>query len=273
MAEQGSSPQHMKPQSRRMKVPIIIGLIALVLIAGGWGISLWLTPAPQVEPEPAAQALKPVEREDEPETTPEEPIRVDGPIDFAALQATNPEIYAWINIPGTNVDYPICQSLADHTFYLNHDAQGNYADAGALYSESNNSTTFNDSVTLIYGHSGYGDAMFGTLHNFSNKEFFDNNEFFTIYTPGHILTYRVVSAYMYDDRHIMNSFDFAKEGVTESYFATVTNPDSLLKNTREGIVLAPSDKIVQLSTCMNEPELAANRFLVTGVLISDQLTN
>ena len=34
----------------------------------------------------------------------------ENPIDFDALANTNDEIYAWITIPNTNVDYPVLQS-------------------------------------------------------------------------------------------------------------------------------------------------------------------
>lgn len=32
--------------------------------------------------------------------------KVDIPIDFAALKEKNPDVYAWISIPGTAIDYP-----------------------------------------------------------------------------------------------------------------------------------------------------------------------
>ena len=41
----------------------------------------------------------------------------DNPIDFASLKETNDEIYAWINVPGTKVDYPILQSKESDDFY------------------------------------------------------------------------------------------------------------------------------------------------------------
>lgn len=46
----------------------------------------------------------------------------DNPIDFASLKETNDEIYAWINVPGTKVDYPILQSKESDDFYLKHSA-------------------------------------------------------------------------------------------------------------------------------------------------------
>ena len=34
-------------------------------------------------------------------------------VDFTALQEKNPDIYAWIKIDGTTVDYPVCQNNKD----------------------------------------------------------------------------------------------------------------------------------------------------------------
>ena len=40
------------------------------------------------------------------------------PVDFTALQEKNPDIYAWIKIDGTTVDYPVCQNNEDDNYYL-----------------------------------------------------------------------------------------------------------------------------------------------------------
>ena len=42
-------------------------------------------------------------------TQPKPTIKI--PIDFDELKAVNKDIYAWITIPDTNIDYPILQSL------------------------------------------------------------------------------------------------------------------------------------------------------------------
>ncbi len=42
------------------------------------------------------------------------------PVDFTALQEKNPDIYAWIKIDGTTVDYPVCQNNEDDNYYLSH---------------------------------------------------------------------------------------------------------------------------------------------------------
>ena len=45
-------------------------------------------------------------------------------IDFAALQEENSDVYAWIYVPGTNVDYPVLQHPEDDTYYLEHNMDG-----------------------------------------------------------------------------------------------------------------------------------------------------
>ncbi len=199
--------------------------------------------------------------------------RVENPIDFASLRLENPDIYAWIYIPDTNVNYPVLQSPTDDSFYLNHDKDGNYSEAGSIYSQMANSTDFSDPVTVLYGHNMNSGGMFATLHYFENKEFFDSHQDMYIYTDGHIYTYKVIAAYQYDNRHILNSFNFTDAKVTQQYFDSVLNPNSLVVNVREGAQLtAGYDKIVQLSTCTGDANRLIRRYLVTGELVNDQQT-
>ena len=113
------------------------------------------------------------------------------------------------------MNYPIVQSTVDDEFYLTHSAYDkSWLASGAVFTQSQNTTTFNDSVTLVYGHNGFSESMFTSLHKFEDKSFFDSHPYFYIYMPGHKLTYQIISAFKYDDRHIMNSFSFhaAKSG-------------------------------------------------------------
>jgi len=196
----------------------------------------------------------------------------DNPVDFATLQATNPDIYAWLHIPGTNIDNPVACSSPDKEddFYLDHNIYGQYEFAGTLYSEKQNSTDLTDRNTVIYGHNMLNGTMFRTLHYFEDAAFFEETEEFYIYTPGHILTYTVFAAYVYDNRHILNSFDFEDDAVWADYLAEATNPKSMNVHTRP-VEVTTDDRIVTLSTCVGTNKSA--RYLVQGVLTDDQPTN
>ena len=195
----------------------------------------------------------------------------DNPIDFAKLHETNTDIYAWIKIPNTDVDYPILQSYLEHdNYYIDRDLNKNKARAGSIYTQKKNKTDFSDPNTLIYGHSMLNGTMFGTLKRFRKEEFFLENRYMYIYMPGHILTYEIFAAYLYDDRHILNAFDFTDKEVYKNYLDSCLNPKSMIKNIREGITLTTDDRIITLSTCYEE--FAPTRYLVQGVLRNDERT-
>lgn len=194
------------------------------------------------------------------------------PIDFDALQAENPDVCAWIQIPGIEViDYPILQSDADadDNFYLDHDINGASKRAGSIYIQKLNNKDFSDPNTLIYGHNMLNGTMFGQLKKFKNKEFFEQNRNIYIYTPGHILKYEIVSAFVYDDRHIINSFNFELEESRMDFFDDCINPSSVTKQVLDGATLNENDKIITLSTCTSND---SERYLVVGKLISDTVT-
>jgi sortase B len=212
-----------------------------------------------------------VEGDEAEEEDAEEVELPDDPVDFAALQSANSDIVAWLTIPDTGIDLPVLQSQTDDEFYLTHDAAGSYDVYGSVYIELANAQDFSDPVTMIYGHNG--EAQLRNIHYFSDEEFFKEHEELTICVPGHILTYRVISAYKFDNRHILNSFDFSDPEVLLQYFEFVENPDSLQVNVRDDLEpLTEDDRIVQLSTCMLDEFHGTSRYLVTGVLVDDQLT-
>ena len=254
---------------KRGVIPLVIALVVLLGVAGAGGAYLISQMAAgqreSARQEATAVPETPAElTEDAPEEKPTNPI------DFPSLKAEHPDIYAWISIPDTGVNHPIVQSTTDDNYYLYHDLDGNYTIYGSVFTQSMNATDFSDPVTIVYGHHTDNGTMFSDLRNFTDKDYFDAHEEMYIYTPGHILTYRIISAYEYDSRHIMNSFDFSDPQVLQDYFASVLSPTSMQVNVREGATLSADDKIVQLSTCVEGN--SASRYIVTGVLVSDQET-
>lgn len=197
------------------------------------------------------------------------PDAVNGDVNFTELWKTNTDIYAWIRIPNTYVDYPVLQTeVLDDNFYLDHNFRKQYEFAGSIYSQKLNKKDFSDPNTVLYGHNMLNGTMFATLHNFRDPQFFANNPYIYIYLPDRTLTYEIFSAYEYDDRHILYSFDFSDEEVYAEYLEYATNPtESMMCNRRE-IEVTTDDKIITLSTCLDN--IDTSRYLVQGVLISDE---
>ncbi len=272
---------------------ILILILALLLIAVGLGVYTWVYVSKTIdfsdyrnepaETRPVPTATVPEEDSEQgdlidPEATSPgaqptetEPQLAENPIDFAGLQELNKDIYAWIYIPNTGIDLPVFQASADKddNYYMYRNVKGEYEFKGSIYSQRLNKKDFSDPVTVLYGHHMLDDSMFSNLHYFMDKQFFRENEYFYIYTPGHILTYHIVSAHEYDERHILNSFDFKQERAFRDYLDYIMAPRTMVAYVRESVVLTTEDRIVTLSTCT---EGGSARYLVQGVLISDEPT-
>ena len=256
-----------KSNSRTRKVIVIL---AVILIVVGVGITMFQIISTQTAKEKDEELTSTTTTQ---QATAPEPT-VANKIDFDSLEKKNDEIYAWIKVPGTKVNYPIVQSRTDDTFYLKHSATDKkYSSSGAIYTQSMNKRDFTDRVTLIYGHNGYGDTYFTTLHRFEKQDFFEKHTKFVIYTPTEKLTYRIVSAFKYDDRHIMNSFDFHDNNIFKEFIDMIQNPTSANKNVAKVLdkEITINDNIVVLSTCFTGQK--SNRYLVCGVLIKNEKTN
>lgn len=190
--------------------------------------------------------------------------------DFDELMKINPDIYAWIYIPNTMVDYPVAQSSGDEddNFYLEHNVYKQYQFSGTIYSEKQNSRDFHDRVTVLYGHNMLNGTMFASLHNFEDPDFFEQNNTVFITTKDKVLTYLVYSAYTYDDRHILNSFYMEDNDIFREYLHSTMDPHTYNGNVRDRVELNMDDHILTLSTCTSGP--SDTRFLVQGVLVDER---
>lgn len=195
----------------------------------------------------------------------------DNPTNFAALAEVNTDIHAWITVPGTPIDYPVLRSPDNALYYERRDYTGAYSVSGCIFTQFYNDADFSDRNTIVYGHYMYDGTFFGSLHNFRDPEFFEENRYIYINIPGHVLKYEIFAAYEYDNRHILYAFDFADDNVYEQYLADCLDPATMSRNVREGVTLTTDDRIITLSTCLANGD-KNYRYLVQGVLVEDVRT-
>ena len=291
MREEGSASmqaQHDEEKKQSGRGWLIVLLLSVLLVLGAAAAYIfthpwWVEPVDPSEyhaqtPTPAAPSVpaQPSHSQASSDAQTTTPLQ-DNPVDFAALQKRNDDVCAWIYLPmdpdQPNIDLPILQPKPDwdENYYLHKDIDRKYLYAGCVYIQQLNEKDFSDRVTVVYGHNMLDGTMFSNLPRFRDSKFFDKHEFFYIYTPGHILTYRIAAAIQFDTRHILYSFDFTKDQVYEDWLQNyVRNPKTLVRNVREDVELGLEDKLVILSTCL---EHGASRYLIEGVLISDEPTN
>ena len=188
-------------------------------------------------------------------------------LDWDALHGKNGDIYAWIYVPDTTVDYPVVQHPTDNSYYLNHNMDGSKGYPGCIYTEDYNSKDFSDIHTVIYGHNLKDKTMFSSLHNFENEDLFNKDHYIYIYTEDYVFAYRIFAAYEFDSIHLLDNYDYTNEYVYEDYLKKIYQTTDRVANVREDIQVTTGDKIVTLSTCTADHD-SNRRFLVAGVLVN-----
>ena len=89
-------------------------------------------------------------------------------IDWNKLHEKNKDVYSWIYIPDTKVDYAVVQPPKGESdlYYLDKNLDKEYEFAGSIFSERMNKKDYSDPVTVLYGHNMLNGSMFATLHKF-----------------------------------------------------------------------------------------------------------
>lgn len=186
-------------------------------------------------------------------------------LDWNELAKVNPDIYAWIYIPGTQVDYPVLQHPTDNTYYLNYNMNGTRGYPGCIYTEKENSKDFTDFNTVMYGHNMRNKTMFETLHYYEDKAFFVNNPYVYVYRGDRVLVYEIFAAYIAGNEHILYSYDFQTQEGRQNYVDLIEKGAS--GNLRDDVEVTGDSHILTLSTCISGK--AKNRYLVQAVLLNE----
>lgn len=172
-------------------------------------------------------------------------------VDFFDLKEVNKEVAGWIQVNGTNINYPYVQAK-NNSYYLTHAFDKSYNSAGWVFLDYRNNTDLNDKNNIIYAHGRYDKTMFGTLRNALTNGWLKNKNNFAIKiaTPNGSSLWQVFSIY-----HIPTTSDYLQINFSsDSEFLTFAN--KLLKRSAYnfGTKLTKDDKILTLSTCYNEKE-------------------
>ena len=172
--------------------------------------------------------------------------------ELAPFYAQNNDLVGWIEIPGTQVNYPVLASPANPDYYLNHTFGRVESDWGAIYLRKSESDVFtpSDNVTL-YGHHMKDGSMFHNLNSYYWSESYWNSHryvyFDTLYERH---TYEVFAVFRTSGTYGLgfpynNYKNFADEEAFNQFVSQVKE----LSRWNYGITPQYGDKLLCLSTC------------------------
>lgn len=167
-------------------------------------------------------------------------------LSFLELQKLNPEVFAWLTVYGTHIDYPVAQG-ADNLKYINTNAEGNYSLSGCIFLDKDCSRDFSDFSSILYGHHMEKDTMFGEIGRFASKNYFDVRRYGALYYGGRahgLEFFAFVHADAYDDAIFRTRI--TGQSQRQAYLELLAQAST---HTRAEVSVTPDDQIVLLSTC------------------------
>lgn len=202
---------------------------------------------------------------EDPEDPGQEPVKTKEKylqVDFEGLEKINPDVIAWIDIPGLSISYPVVQGI-DNSYYLHHLFTGEYNSSGSIFVDYHNQPDFMDLNTIVYGHNMKNGSMFGILSRYQDQTLWESSPFFYLYVPGKILKYQIFSSYAGQVGSDAYTYEFPQE----------TDFDNFLKRIQSyagydtGVEVHTTDRVVTLSTCVSSRR--DYRFIVHGKLTEE----
>lgn len=121
-------------------------------------------------------------------------------VDFKSLKSVNDDVVGWIYCEGTQINYPVLQGETNDT-YLRTLYTGEGHPSGSIFVDAANLPKFQDNNTIIYGHHMADGAMFGTLEDWREQEYFDAHPCMWLLTPEQDYRVDLFSAYLVDASH------------------------------------------------------------------------
>lgn len=185
---------------------------------------------------------------------------------YQALLEENGDFIGWIKIEGTNVNYPVMQTVDNPNFYLKHNFEKRYSDYGVPYLDEECFVDLTNNL-VIYGHNMKNGTMFTDLVNYKDKEFWEEHQIINFDTMAEFSEYQVMYAFAFDTNNETFCYnDFVD--MDEEQFAEFMAECEKRMAYDTGIRAEFGDEILTLSTCEYTHE--NGRFVVVAKKIVEE---
>ncbi len=172
-------------------------------------------------------------------------------VNFDELLKINNETKGWIQVNGTNINYPFVQTN-NNDYYLTHSFNKSYNQAGWVFMDYRNNTTDYDKNTILYAHGMNNKTMFGSLRNILSSSWYDNtdNHIIKLSTPTENTLWQVFSVYHIETTNDYIQTRFTSDEEYQNFLNKLKNRSAVEFDTS----INANDKILTLSTCYNKTD-------------------
>lgn len=168
---------------------------------------------------------------------------------YAAVYEQNSDFVGWISIEGTNIDYPVMQTVDNPNYYLKHSFEKQYSDYGVPYVQENCDLEFSNNC-VIYGHHMNNGTMFADLCKYADEDFYRAHKTIRFDTLSGFGEYEVVA--------VFKTAAYSEQGFKYYHFVNADSAedfDAFIAKCKElalydtGVTAEYGDRLITLSTC------------------------
>lgn len=180
-------------------------------------------------------------------------------VDFEALMQENSDVIGWLYCENTPINYPVVQS-DDNDYYLHRDLNGEYLANGTLFADYRCTAVGTGQNHIIYGHNMKNSAMFGTLVNYNQQEYYNEHPVLYYLTPKEDYRIDLFSGFITEAESDIYRPEIGNTEEYEAFLQYLKAESTFVSD----VDVSGEDCIVMLSTCSYEFNNA--RYVVFGKL-------
>ena len=195
----------------------------------------------------------------------EVPIPTERMLQVTSLKKENDDIVGWLEIEGTDINYPVLQG-EDDTYYLTHNYKKEWSSKGSIFLSKDYNWEIPSCNYMIHGHNLNNGTMFQELLKYEKESYYQEHPTIRFTTETEDAEYDIISVflskvYYKHEKDVFRYYYFIDAKTEEEYNHFI---DNIEKASLYPIQKTASykEQLITLSTCSYHTK--DGRFVVVG---------
>ncbi len=169
---------------------------------------------------------------------------------YAALFELNPDLVGWLQIPDTQINYPVMQTPEDQEYYLHRDFYHQYSKHGCLFAAVDSDVAAPSDNVIVYGHHMRDGSMFADLMEYKDQSFWQTHKYIYFDSLTQMHTYEIFAVFLTTASSGKGfAFHWFTDAQDSAAFDSYVSSCKALSLYNTGVDAAFGDKLITLSTC------------------------
>lgn len=173
-------------------------------------------------------------------------------LQIAELKKENEDIIGWIEVEGTNINFPVVQGT-DNEYYMKHTYTKEYSNDGSIFLDKSYDWNLPSTNLLLYGHNNKNGNMFQDLLKYKDENFYKEHTTIRFTTVNEDCQYEIISAflsrvYYQDEQNVFRYYYFINANNETEYnnYVEESKKASLYDTGKSATY---GEQLLTLSTC------------------------